>query len=117
MANDRNTVAKRQREMEKKRKADEKQVRRTQRKTEAAVAAVETSGVSATLSRGECSVLRLFREFMMVPGKMLCLSKADAETYAAPLVCLIERKFLTPERFSGGYSLTTAGYVAMRANA
>jgi hypothetical protein len=119
MANDRNTFAKRQREMEKKRKAGEKLQKRSQRRDttqpeEPSAIAAKVADTRPLLSDGECKVLNVFREFMMSPGKMLCLNKADVELYSKSLITLIGKRFLVPEKFSGGYSLTQAGFNAMR---
>lgn len=49
----------------------------------------------------------------MTPGKMLCLSKSDTETYDASLAELTRKGLLVQESFQGAYSLTESGYAAM----
>ena len=113
MAKDQNSFAKRQREMEKKRKADEKRERRTQRKNKVD----ESSGPSKlqyALSPAEQSVLSIFRSYLMLPEKMLCLAAADTETFKLPLTRLVSAGLLIAEKYQGGYSLTDAGFAAMQ---
>jgi len=50
----------------------------------------------------------------MTPGQMLCFSGPDLERDAPALEQLADRKFLVKEKFRGGYSLTTAGFAAMK---
>ena len=69
------------------------------------------------LSAGERSVLSLFRNFRMSPGRMLCLCKPDTERFSRSLISLIERQLLQAERYTGGYSLTPAGYLEIRSGA
>jgi hypothetical protein len=125
MAKDRNTVAKRQREMERKRKADEKRQHRARRKQHAegpsgtervpeAEQLSERTDPPSTLSSTELSVLEVFRRFRMGPGQMLCFSRADVEALHAPLKELANNGLLVAEEFNGGYSLTPAGFNAMK---
>lgn len=67
------------------------------------------------LPRHECKILNIFREYLMTPGKMLCLSQLDGEVYGTPLANLVAKKLLIEERYKHGYSLTENGYRAMRA--
>ena len=113
MAKDQNTFAKRQREMEKKRKADEKRERRAKKKNEPE----ESNGsnrLQYMLSPAEHSVLRIFQKYLMLPGKMLCLASADLEAFKLPLTKLINADLLVAEKYQGGYSLTKVGFAAMR---
>lgn len=125
MAKDRNTFAKRQREMERKRKADEKRQHRARRKQESErpsglerVPEAEPVGEStdplSTLSSTEQSVLEIFRRFRMSPGQMLCFSRTDIEAFRVPLKELANNGLLVAEEFHGGYSLTPAGFTAMK---
>jgi hypothetical protein len=66
------------------------------------------------LSEHERSVLAVFRRYLMTPGRMLCFSRPDMETYKAPLARLISEQFLFAEKFPGGFSLTEIGYAAMK---
>lgn len=66
------------------------------------------------LSLSEQAVLNVFRKFLMSPGKMLCLSHSELESYDESLSQLIDKGLLAEESFQGGYSLTEAGFVAMR---
>ena len=126
MAKDRNTVAKRQREMERKRKADEKRQHRARRKQHAegpsgperdpeAEPVAEPTDSLSTLSSTELSVLEIFRRFRMSPGQMLCFSRSDVEALQTPLTELANDGLLVAESFSGGYSLTPTGFAAMQA--
>lgn len=68
------------------------------------------------LTEPEQRVLRTFRQFLMTPSRMLCFSGPDLERNRTGLKRLTERDFLVVESFRGGYSLTQAGFDAMRAN-
>ena len=68
----------------------------------------------ALLSASEKSVLRTFREYMVSPGKMLCFFGPNLEKYKSALQKLTERDFLVKEQFKGAYSLTDAGFEAMK---
>ncbi len=113
MAKDRNTFAKRQREVEKKRKADEKRQRRAKKK-QTANESCEPNNSQFFLSPAERAVLSVFRNYLMTPGKMLCLGSSDLSTYNEPLAQLADRGLIVAERFQGGYSLTDAGFAAMK---
>jgi hypothetical protein len=119
MAKDRNTFAKRQREMERKRKADEKREHRARRKHQAenSPGPEKSSGPTDSpfaLSPTELGVLEIFRRFRMSPGQMLCFSRSDVEAFHMPLAQLATNGLLVAEKFHGGYSLTPAGYAAMK---
>lgn len=66
------------------------------------------------LSTSETNVLRTFREFHMTPNKMLCFYGQDLLGKEEALNSLTRRELLVREKFSGGYSLTHAGYREMR---
>lgn len=66
------------------------------------------------LSVEEHSVLIHFREYLMTPGRMLCISGADLENFNIPLAQLSDKGLLVAESFRGGYSLTEAGFAAMQ---
>ena len=119
MAKDRNTFAKRQREMERKRKADEKREHRARKKHQAEQLSgpetlSEPTDSPSVLSPTEVSVLEIFRRFRMSPGQMLCFSRSDVETFHMPLTQLANNGMLVAEKFHGGYSLTPAGFAAMK---
>ena len=65
-------------------------------------------------STSEQRVLRTFQRFLMTPGKMLCFSGPDLEKNKATLERLIDKDLLVKEKFKGGYSLTKAGFAAMK---
>ncbi len=112
MSKDRNTFAKRQREVDKKRKADQKRERRAKKKQVA-----DGSGESNTshaLSPAEHSVLGVFRNYLMTPGKIFCFGTADLEAFDTPLAQLIDKGLLIVEKPKGGYSLTLTGFRAMK---
>lgn len=110
MAKDRNTMAKRQREMEKREKAARKLEKKETRKRERDKDAED----SLPGDDGETRVLRLFRRFLMAPGQMLCLTSADEVCLMPALERLIRSGFLISEKFNGSYSLTEEGYHLMK---
>lgn len=109
MAKDRNTMAKRQREVEKREKAarelEKKETRKRDRDKDACDPPIED---------GETRVLRIFRRFLMAPGQMLCLTTADEVSLMPALNRLIHAGFLISEKFNGSYSLTQEGYDLMK---
>lgn len=127
MPKDRNTFVKRQRETERKRKADEKRLRRVKRKQESAgqsglerAATAEqppepTMDSPSTLSSTRQAVLTILRRFHTNPGRMLCFWRAGVKAFRTPLMELAENGPFVTERCSGGYALTPAGFPAMRA--
>ncbi len=66
------------------------------------------------LAKRERFILGVFREYLMTPGKMLCLSQLDREVYGKSLAKLVTKKLLIAECYKNGYSLTESGYKAMR---
>ena len=50
----------------------------------------------------------------MTPGKMLCFSGPDLDRYRADLNRMTDKKLLVKDKFKGGYSLTRAGFLAMK---
>jgi hypothetical protein len=66
------------------------------------------------LSASEQCVLQFFREFLVTPGQMLCFHGPDLEKHRAGLQQLTDKELLVKERFKGGYSLTDAGFAAMK---
>lgn len=113
MAKDRNTYAKRQREVERKRKADEKRERRAKKKQQPDELC-EARQSPSLLTAQEHSVLNVFRKFLMTPGKMLCFGSSDLEAFKMPLAELTSRGLLVEEKPRGGYSLTRTGFAAMK---
>lgn len=67
------------------------------------------------LSATQRKILQSFRTFLMRPGQMLCFSTHDLREWRAELAQLTRTGLLVAERFPGGYSLTAAGFSAMRA--
>ena len=125
MAKDRNTFAKRQREMERKRKAEEKRQHRARKKQQPdrptgpereteVEQLLEPTDSAPALSATELSVLAVFRQFRMSPGQMLCFSRVEIESLSTPLAQLADNGLLVAERSHGGYSLTPAGFTAMK---
>jgi hypothetical protein len=66
------------------------------------------------LSSAEVAVLRVFRQFLMSTGQMLCFYGNDLDRYCAALKNLTSQRMLQAERFPGGYSLTASGFEAMQ---
>jgi len=110
MAKNRNTFAKRQREVDKKRKANEKRERRASKNLKPDEMREPDASM---LSAGENTVLSVFRKYSMTPGEMLCLSGADLEVFNAPIEQLLSKGLLVEEKNQGGYSLTEVGFAAM----
>ena len=69
------------------------------------------------ISQPEKLVLRKFRQFLMTPGQMLCFYGPDLKKHQRALRQLTERELLVEEQFEGAYSLTQAGFEAMKASA
>lgn len=66
------------------------------------------------LTTSEERVLKVFGQYLMKPGLMLCFSGPDYKRDKDTLDRLAEKKILVKERFAGGYSLTKMGYAAMK---
>jgi hypothetical protein len=66
------------------------------------------------LTSPEQRVLRTFQQFLMTPGQMLCFYGPNLEQNKDTLEGLTDRDFLVKEKFKGGYSLTDAGFAAMK---
>ncbi|QDS93754.1 hypothetical protein FF011L_25270 [Roseimaritima multifibrata] len=77
--------------------------------------AAKTLNPNAPLTTREENVLRVFREFLMRPGQMLCFHGPDLDRHRESLETLTDRDLLVSESFKGGYSLTTEGFEAMKA--
>ena len=65
------------------------------------------------LTTTELRVLNIFRQFRIVPGRMLCFHGPQLKTYQNALRQMSEKGLLVPEKIKGGYSLTDAGFAAM----
>jgi hypothetical protein len=66
------------------------------------------------LSNSERSVLVVFRQYLITPGQMLCFDGPEFRKHKPALRVLTEKGFLVKEKFDGGYSLTHAGFAAMK---
>lgn len=66
------------------------------------------------LSRREQTVLNTYRRYLIKPGQMLCFSGPDLERHRTTLEQLSDKELLEKESFKGGYSLTPAGFSAMK---
>lgn len=66
------------------------------------------------LSPSEQRVMRRFRKFRMTAGQMLCFYGTDLKQNAPALDRLTQRELLVKESFKGAYSLTQAGFAAMK---
>ncbi len=74
----------------------------------------EATAAPGALSLSEQAVLSVFRKYLMSPGKMLCFSHSELEAFDESLTQLTDKGLLAEESFQGGYSLTEAGFAAMR---
>ncbi len=114
MAKNRNTIEKRLRENEKKRKQQEKRDRKLTRKAEAAdEASGGTSAANLTFSDSELKVFDHFHKYLMAPGQMLCLSSQQIESLDNGLDTLVAKDLLIAESMRGAYHLTEKGFDAM----
>lgn len=52
----------------------------------------------------------------MTPGQMLCFYGQNLKQANAALQQLVEKDLIIKEKFKGGYSLTAAGFTAMKEN-
>ena len=68
----------------------------------------------ALLSSSEKTVLRTFERYLVTPGKMLCFFGQNLDRHKAALQRLTEKDFLVKEQYKGAYSLTRAGFDAMK---
>jgi hypothetical protein len=68
----------------------------------------------ALLTKLEQRVMRTFQQFQVNPGQMLCFYGPNLQQFKPALQELTERELLVEEQFNGGYSLTQAGFVAMK---
>lgn len=68
----------------------------------------------AMLNTTEQQVLGAFRKYLMTPHKMLCFYGPDLQQKSAALESLAQKELLHRESISGAYSLTQAGYEAMK---
>ena len=59
-------------------------------------------------------VLDAFRDYRVQPGQMLCFHGPWLEKHEPTLRRMVEQKLVVKEQFAAGYSLTDAGYRAMR---
>ena len=66
------------------------------------------------LSPAEQAALRTFKMYLVTPGKMLCFFGPNLEKHEAALDKLTRKDFLRKDNFKGAWSLTDAGYQAMK---
>lgn len=69
---------------------------------------------ATAFTQSELAVFRVFRRFLMTPGRMLCFTPAEQATLGKALTSLTRQTLLNAEQFPGSYSLTRAGFLAMR---
>ena len=73
-----------------------------------------TSLERALLSPSEKTVMRTFQQYLVTPGEMLCFFGPNLERHKPALQQLTKRDLLVEEQFQGAYSLTNAGFEAMK---
>lgn len=66
------------------------------------------------VTKSEARTLNEFSSFLMTPHQMLCFSGPGLEKHTAALESLAEKELLLREKRLGAYSLTEAGYAAMK---
>jgi hypothetical protein len=67
------------------------------------------------LTPSEKTVLRTFKQYLLTPGKMFCFFGPNLQKHKAALQQLTDKNLLVKEHFKGAYSLTRAGFEAMKA--
>ena len=67
------------------------------------------------MSSSEKTVLRIFQQYLVSPGEMLCFFGPDLEKHKAAFEQLTKKQLLVKEQFKGAYSLTNAGFAALKA--
>ncbi len=107
LAKDRISMAKRQREVEKRDKAARKRAKKESRQSQA-------TRDSSIPFDGKSRVLSIFRRYLMTTGQMLCLTGNELDSNKQTLDELVTAGLLTSEPYKGGYSLTPSGYSAMQ---
>ncbi len=66
------------------------------------------------LNASEQRVLKEFEQFLVTPGQMLCFYGPVLKKHQSALRTLTQKDLLVKEQFNGAYSLTRAGYDAMK---
>lgn len=66
------------------------------------------------LTESEERVLITFRQYLMRPGQMLCFSGPELAKHKSALERMSQQNLLEKENFAGAYSLTPAGFSAMK---
>jgi len=66
------------------------------------------------LSNQERSVMQNFRKFLITPGQLLCFNGPQLSKFKGAFQRLTDKGFLVKEKFKGSYSLTEAGFEAMK---
>ena len=66
------------------------------------------------LTPSEKKALYTFQQYLITPGTMLCFYGPDLEKHKSALQKLTDKELLVKERFNGAYSLTHAGFEAMK---
>ncbi len=60
------------------------------------------------------TVLRTFLQYQVTPGKMLCFFGPNLTKHKAAFDTLTKKDMLVKENFKGAYTLTHAGFAAMK---
>lgn len=113
MAKNRNVFAKRLREMEKKRKADEKRERRAKRKQADDVS--DENDSTLAMSPAESAVLAVFRNHGKTAGQPHHFDGANVDVLRDSLELLVGKGLIAAEGSSGEYALTERGFDAISA--
>ena len=66
------------------------------------------------LTPAETRALQTFRQFLMGPGQMLYFTGPNLDRHRTALKQLTDKDYVIKEQFKGGYSLTEAGFAAMK---
>jgi hypothetical protein len=75
---------------------------------------MESNDAQPDLSSKERKVLKIFREYLMTPGDMLCFCGKALDDHRTALGQLRDRGYLKAERLKGAFSLTREGCMVMR---
>ena len=66
------------------------------------------------LTPAERAALRAFQTYLATPEQMICFIGPTLEKHGAALERLTRKDLLVKENFKGAWSLTVAGYQAMK---
>ena len=66
------------------------------------------------LTQAERAALQAFEQYLATPDQMICFFGPALEKHGAALEKMTRKDLLVKENFTGAWSLTVAGYQAMK---